>query len=202
LGWSKTVTFVTGLLNKSAWKAPCVEVENADVIAHQLINKSDIPSYWVRKDFVLSAAPGNSVVTIVSANYFELYINGQKASDDVLTPAVSDVKKQLYAITFYLSRFLRKDDNCIALWMGLGWANDFAFSAQLNAQCGAKQFELFSDESWVYRSSPLSKIIQRQWNNFGGERLDASALQTNWNLQGTDTQSWLKVKTGIFPTYL
>ena len=53
--------------------------------------------------------------------YYELYINGKKVDDHVLSPAVSDYSKRNLYVTHDVADYLVPGKNCVALWLGRGW---------------------------------------------------------------------------------
>jgi len=143
-----------------------------------------------RKEFDLAAAPASARITVHSLNYFELYINGSKVGQDVLTPAVSNPERQSFAVTYDLGRHLRPGRNCVGLWVGEGWVDGIAVRAQLDAAVAGKPVTIGTDTSWQTRKSGLYRIGGRTWNDFGGERVDARELTPNWSSPGLDTASW------------
>jgi len=149
-----------------------------------------IPAPWFRKEFDLAAAPQSATVRVHSPGYFELYINGVKAGGDVLTPAVSDLKLQTFVVTYNVTKLLKPGRNCLGLWLGTGWSDAIALRAQLDAVVASKPVTLGTDTTWKTRPSGLSRIGQRKWNNYGGERLDAREHLANWNLAGVDESTW------------
>ena len=53
--------------------------------------------------------------------YYELYVNGQKVGDDVLSPAVSDHSRRSFYRTYDIRKLLRPGRNCVGLWLDSGW---------------------------------------------------------------------------------
>jgi len=158
-----------------------------------------IPAPWFRGNVHLTAKPESAVVTVHSHAYFELYINGVKAGDDVLTPAVSHPQAQTFTVTYDVARLLKPGENCIGLWMGKGWSESIAVRAQLDAVIQGKQFTFGTGPEWKTRPSGYSHIGGWGWNNFGGERLDAGAHLPAWCQPGLDTASWVNVVEAAAP---
>jgi alpha-L-rhamnosidase len=149
-----------------------------------------MPAPWFRGECDLTAKPGSAVVTVHSHAYFELYINGVKAGDDVLTPAVSHPQSQTFTVTYDVARLLKPGKNCLGLWMGKGWADPIAVRAQLDAVVQGGKVTFGTGPDWKTRPSGYSHIGGWGWNNFGGERLDAAAHVSGWCQPGLDTASW------------
>ena len=145
---------------------------------------------WIRGDFNLTEAPKSATVTVHTHAYFELYINGTKAHDDVLTPAVTDAKAQTFTITYDVAGLLKPGKNCIGLWLSKGWAERIAVRAQLDAVVGDKPITFGTNTDWKTRPSGYSHIGGWSWGNFGGERIDAAAHLPDWSRPDLDTTSW------------
>jgi len=160
-----------------------------------LIGGSVRPTLLFRKEFTLKAAPDSAFVTVHSPGYFELYLNGTKIGKDVLTPAISDLKKQTFSVTYDVGRHLRPGNNCIGIWLGEGWADDYAVRAQLNATVAGEPVTVGTDTSWKSRKSGLSRIGGRRHKHFGGERLDAGKQVADWSQPELDADSWCSAAT-------
>lgn len=156
-------------------------------------------AYWFRRDFQLAAKPDQAQVTVHSPAYFELYLNGRKAGDDVLTPAVSDLPDRTFSVTYDVARLLKAGDNTIGIWLGTGWASTRGFRAQLNAVVAGKPVVITSDAQWLAKPSAYSKIGGQTWGNFGGERVDTEFDQPDWSKPGADLRGWLPAKTSSMP---
>ena len=106
-----------------------------------------IPAPWFRGEFDLAAKPESATVTVHSHAYFELYVNGVQAGDDVLTPAVSDPQMQTFSVTYDVAHLLKPGKNCLGLWTAKGWARRIAVRAQLDAVVGGKRSASAPDRS-------------------------------------------------------
>ena len=145
---------------------------------------------WFRGELDLTERPESATVTVHSHAYFELYVNGVKVGDDVLTPAVADPKSQTFTITYEVARLLKPGKNCLGLWMSKGWAERVAVRAQLDAVVGEQKVSFGTGPEWKTRPSGYSHIGKWAWGDFGGERIDASAHLPDWCKPGLDTDSW------------
>ena len=148
-------------------------------------------AWWFRRDFDLSAVPSSAIFTIHSPAYFEVHVNGKKAGGDVLTPAVSDLPDRSFTVSYDVANLLRPGNNTIGVWLGTGWSNTKGFRAQLNAVAGGRNLVVASDDKWLARPSPYSRIGGRDWNNFGGERIDAAFDLPDWSRPGIDLAGWI-----------
>ena len=66
---------------------------------------------WFRKNLKLDAKPGNVFIHVASLGHHELYVNGRKADDRVLAPAMTNLNKRIFYVTYDLSELLKKGDN-------------------------------------------------------------------------------------------
>ena len=180
-GWSEPAFWTMGVLDPADWQARWIRCSEPDVNA----------SPWLRKSFDLTAVPRQASLCVNIAGYAELYVNGQKAGSDVLTPAVSDHNRQVFYNTYDVTPLLKKGRNTIGLWLGRGWAGGVPLvRAELRAQIDGKPWILGTDASWKARVSHYRWIGKRHWNNFGGERVDANAAVPDWNRETFDDDSW------------
>ncbi len=165
----------------TSWSAKWIRSQENDVTV----------APWFRKTFELSAVPVRASVCVNIAGYAELYVNGQKVGTDVLTPAVSDHNLQVFYNTYDVTPLLKKGRNAIGLWLGRGWAGGVPLvRAELRADVDGKPWFLGTDASWKARVSHYRWIGGREWNNFGGERVDANANVPDWNRETFDDSSW------------
>jgi len=76
-----------------------------------------------RKRFVLdSVKPAKLYACGLGIGYY--YINGQKVSDDVLTPPMSNYMKTLWYMEYDVSHLLREGENVITVFCGNGFFNE------------------------------------------------------------------------------
>lgn len=169
------------------------EVSAARDFAHLNIPSDPVgtPTLWFRGEFDLPAKPESALVTVHSHAYFELHVNGVKAGDDVLTPAVSDPRVQTFTVAYDVARLLKPGKNCLGLWTAKGWAQGLAVRAQLDAVVDGKEVIFGTGPDWKTRPSGYSHIGQWTWNDFGGERIDSAAHLPDWCRPGLDTASWV-----------
>jgi len=191
--WSAPAFWRMGTLEAASWLGKWIGHDDADLNI----------APWLRKSFDLTTVPTRAFVTVNIAGYAELYINGQKAGADVLTPAVSDNTKQVFYNTYDVARLLKPGRNTIGLWVGQGIATRQESSnlagvvpalphvrAQIEAEINGNPWALGTDASWKTSSSSHQRRGGTKWNDFGGERVDPSAHIANWSSPDFDDKDW------------
>lgn len=197
-GWSEPSFWTMGLLHPGDWQAEWISTPKG---AGQ-----DKSEPWFRKTFTLPKPPVRAVAYVASIGYHEIYVNGRKVSDAVLTPGVVNYRKRVRYLTYDITSLLREGENCIGLWLGSGWSTLEAYQlkdgamvlAQIEVDLpgGATQ-RITTDATWKTHDSPIR--VTGSWNpgRYGGEVFDATLDQPGWCQPGFDEEGWDAVK--VFP---
>jgi len=209
-GWSSTAFFETGFLG-TPWPAEWIgapwqsEDGKADADAAPLL----------RKSFVLPADVVLARAYVTGVGYYELYLNGRKVGDDVLTPAQTDYGPREHIVvghpidpvfsghrvlyqTYDVTPLLTLGANAVGAMLGNGWYNrNDGREGQLGY--GAPRFLLVlrmrladgservvaSDGTWRAAKGPVT------FNRiYAGEHYDARLERPGWNTPGFDDGSW------------
>ena len=158
-----------------------------------------VPAPWFRGEFTLETVPESALVTVHSPAYFELHVNGVKAGDDVLTPAVSDARDRTFAVTYDVARLLKPGKNCLGLWAAKGWAQSLVLRAQLDAVAGGRPVTFGTGPDWKTLPGSCSHIGRWNWGDFGGDRVDASRHIPDWAKAGLETRGWANAVEAAAP---
>jgi len=186
--WSTPAEWRMGLLKPDDWRGQWITMKTADGLAHP----------WLRRTFELTAAPKEARIYINTPCHYELYVNGRKVGDDVLSPAHCQIKKRFHYNVRDLSGLLRPGKNCVALWMGPGWFQP-RYGNRHKAPIVRAQLEIGSDDgptviptdsAWRVADSCISQVGSWSHNNFGGERWDARRYLDDWNRSDFDDSGW------------
>ena len=116
--WSTPANWRMGLV-AADWVAQWIgsaEMESQSVGGKKVNNVMADP--WFRKTFNMSDIPQDAVIYVASIGYHELYVNGRKVGDAVLSPSVTDHKSRARYMTYDIKNYLKKGTNVIALWLG------------------------------------------------------------------------------------
>ncbi|AJR04979.1 family 78 glycoside hydrolase catalytic domain [Siansivirga zeaxanthinifaciens] len=188
--WSEPATFSMGLLNASDWKGDWI---------HKLDQKKTDHN-WYRKTFKINEKATSAFVYVASFGYHELYVNGQKVTENVINPVSSYMKKRIPYLTYDIAEFLNKGDNVIAIWHAAGWARwdriseyrnpPFVFKAQANITTIKEQIILATDDTWKCKKSHSSYYGDWDILDFGGETIDDRLKEDDWNTVTYNDANW------------
>ncbi|MDR1865329.1 MAG: glycoside hydrolase family 78 protein [Bacteroidales bacterium] len=192
--WSKPARFITGILDTAEWDA-------AAWIRHP--DSPRTKHIWFRKNIRLDAGPESAFIHVASLGHHELYVNGKKADDRVLAPALTNFDKRLFYVTYDLSKLLAKGDNTIGIWFASGWAIYYCFSktpalrVRLDGKDAAgKTIAAISDTSWrCAESNSEDTRPTRIHNDNGGETVNALTFVPDWNSPAFDDSRWKHAAT-------
>jgi alpha-L-rhamnosidase len=147
--WSKPNKFVTGIFDKSNWKAEWIKSDiqlmdyqkklkdlpdfgmesEADIwsiastIRTMTKNVDSAPAVYLRKEFECKKEIVSAYVSICGLGLNELYINNERVGDEFLNPAPSDYSKRIFYSTYDITNNLKKGNNAVGVILGNGWYN-------------------------------------------------------------------------------
>ncbi len=76
---------------------------------------------YLRKEFTVKKAPSRAIVRVAGIGYHEVYVNDQKAGDNVLDPGATQYDKTVLYVSHDVTSMLREGVNCIGVILGNGW---------------------------------------------------------------------------------
>lgn len=197
--WSRVAEFGTGL-KENDWQASYIGFPSDKGF-------SACPQF--RKSFELDRKRGRMNLHVNSLGYHEVYINGEKAGNGVLAPAVSQFNKRSQVITYDVSSLVKKGRNTVLIWLGGGWYRDGLPGVTGNGPAVRAQLEQVvrgesrvieaTGSSWEGRNSEYNRIGGWKPGNFGGEELNAT--RRTLDLTGNGQESWSAVKVVDVPLH-
>ena len=189
--WSEPAKFSMGLLKQSDWKGDWILKSDQKKTDHN----------WYRKNVTLTEEASSAFVFVGSFGYHELYVNGEKITDNVANPVSSYMKKRIPYLTYDIADKLKKGDNVIAIWHAAGWARwkrireyrmvPFVFKAQAEIVSGGEQITLKTDTSWKTKKSHSEYYGDWDILRFGGETIDDRKREDDWNTADYDDSDWM-----------
>jgi alpha-L-rhamnosidase len=207
--WSKTAVWEMGLIEPGDWKARWIG--DSRVAESQIPETEEIfPAPHFRKSFTLAGPIKKGRAYICGLGYFDLYINGQKVSDDVLVPNQTDydertpkkllypfdakTRKRQFYLTYDISSMLREGENVVGVILGNGWYNQRGRAVEGQLWYGPPkticQLEIDgkivgSGEDWKFHGGPI--VFDHLFN---GETYDARLEMPGWSAPGFDDSAW------------
>ncbi|MDR0697718.1 MAG: family 78 glycoside hydrolase catalytic domain, partial [Tannerella sp.] len=195
--WSPVKRFGIGILNESDWNAGYIGLLSED--------STMIHSPLLRKSFDMEEkTAGPYLLHVNSLGYHEVYINGNKVGEGVLSPAVSQMDKRSLSITYDVTGYLNNGKNELVLWLGQGWYRKGLFWGHIDDGPFVKarldvvgrdgyRTILATDDSWLGSESEYSGIGNWSFAQFGGERIDARKALSSMKSDALDQKMWKKI---------
>lgn len=194
--WSDTAWFETALLNEP-WEAPFIATSLPET------GRYPRPQY-LRTEIDLENVPESGRVYVTALGLYELWINGQRVSDALLTPGWTSYGKRLAYQTWDVGALLKPGKNAIGAIVGEGWyAGDLTWmnmrnlygertALSLSLVVGdrqGKESRFHSDQTWKAGYGPIEYS-----ELYHGERYDARLEDSAWCQVGYNDSSWNKVE--------
>jgi alpha-L-rhamnosidase len=167
-----------------------------------LVVPMGVPAPWMRRTFELDRVPERTLVRVESRGYHELWVNGRKAGESILNPAVTVFKRRTFYVTYDITDLVREGGNGIGIWLGRGWnilavpgVEDERPLVRFHMECchAGQTTELVSDQSWVTSVSSYRTLGHWAWSAHGGELFDARMHRDSWS-EFDDEGSWEPVE--------
>ncbi|MDP6637114.1 MAG: family 78 glycoside hydrolase catalytic domain [Phycisphaerae bacterium] len=162
------------------------------------------PSPLLRKEFALTKGVRRARVRLSGLGWSELYINGKKVSDDVLSPGLTDYSKEVLYCTYDVTSFLKSGANAIGIMLGNGWysaarilpwekGGPWGYPPRALLQMtvthdDGTETRLLTDKTWKTTRGPVgaNQLV-------AGETYDARCEKPNWSKAGFDDGKWSDV---------
>ena len=208
--WSEVSTWEMGLLDKSDWQAKWIGAP-----ASLATSEAKLPAPYFRKELPITKKIKKARAYISGLGYYELYINGLKIGDHVLSPnqtnydrrnlekwsesKIGNMKTRVLYEIFDITSSLKSGNNAFGIVLGNGWyiqadrPQDTMLwydTPRLIAQFAIEYEDgtkdlIISDKDWKCDSSPIL------YNGLhSGEIYDARLEQKGWNEPGFDDSKW------------
>lgn len=189
--WSEVQRFGVGILSAEQWQG-------------EYIGMKDCTVPQLRRTFEVKDRSATYMLHVNSLGYHEVYLNGEKVSDDVLSPAVSEMAKRSLAVTYDITPYLKRGENDLVLWLGRGWYRDALYPdmvvnkgplvrAELDAvRDGEVDVVLVTDAEWKVRKSEYDEVGTGTWRpyQFGGELIDGKMVLPDLKSRTLDGVEW------------
>jgi alpha-L-rhamnosidase len=156
-----------------------------------------IAARWLRKEFTVGKSVRRAIVGYSGVGSSELYLNGKKVGDEVLSPAASQYDKRVYYVTHDVTKQLRRGGNALGVVLAGGrFASDRSkvYAGTVNfgwpklllhlrlEHSDGSVSEVVSDGSWeITTAGPILSA-----GEFDGEEYDARRELGAWSEPGYD----------------
>jgi len=232
--WSKPAFWSMGLLKPDEWKAQWIGApwQGETPLARpsgpkrpgQSVSpftpdsvKIPPPAPIMRKSFFINKKVTSARAYVTGLGYFELYLNGEKVSNDVLTPNLTLYGKRadlgpigaminnnfreyrVMYLSYDIKTYLRDGENVVGTLLGNGFYNPASYWCEgygtprflgqihITYTDGTEQV-IISDQTWKAAKSPVIMDLV-----YDGEHYDARLEQPGWCTPGFDDTGWEQV---------
>ncbi len=156
--WSEPASFETGLLKEEDWQGDWIGF-NGGRTGRTL---------YFKGIFTTGKQLQSARAYVSGIGYYELFINGRKAGDQKLDPAISEYSKRVYYSTYDITGLLKKE-NVVTVSVGPGWYGIPKLRIQLEMNYTDGTHEVITSPSM--RSVTTGPIIKS--SIYDGEYYDA-----------------------------
>ncbi|MBR9999191.1 MAG: family 78 glycoside hydrolase catalytic domain [Cyclobacteriaceae bacterium] len=214
--YSRTAGWETGLLEPQDWDPEWISAPRVFDWAERDRQRKQLDrnappgpgerAPLFRKSFLLKDSIDRARLYVSGLGYYESWINGRKAGDQVLDPAFTDYERTVLYETHDVTGLLTPGRNAIGIMLGNGWydmASRGVWSfdrapwrddpvlgmiLRVDYRDGTSEF-IRSDSSWKCFPGPITFNSIRQ-----GEFYDARLEQSGWTDAGYDDRNWHPVR--------
>jgi alpha-L-rhamnosidase len=164
-----------------------------------------LPARYLRKEFKVAAGLKRATVYVSGLGLGELYVNGARPDNDVLSPGLTDYSKRTMYVTRDITKLVTPGANALGLILGNGryWqvrgrlpaatkllGPPKAMVQMLLEYANGKTETVVSDETWKLTSEgPLGVN-----NEYDGEDYDARREMPGWARAGFKDAKWEPVE--------
>ncbi len=217
--WSEAAFWSMGLLRPEDWKARWIGREEKEPLRSPAVKPKPLtkppepgspearalPARVLREEFSLAGKVKRATAHVCGLGMFELYLNGKKVGDDVLSPALSDYDKRVYYVTYDVTSLVATGPNAVGAMLGNGRYYSPRLDAPVKTRtygypklllqlvveyAGGGRETIVSDESWkLTTDGPI-----RANNEYDGEEYDTRLEMEGWNRAGFDDRAWSPVE--------
>src|SRR5208337_2611333 len=194
--WSKPAFWTMGLLEPQDWKGQWIGKDDLSVPQDRRL-----AARMLRKQFQVTGKVARATVFLSGLGSCELYLNGRKVGDAVLSPALSEYRTRVFYVTYDVTAQLKPGANACGVWLGNGRlfapraavptsTTSYGFPKlllQLEVEYADGSREtVVSDGSWKLTTE--GPILAN--NEYDGEEYDARNEMPGWAEAGFDDSTW------------
>ncbi len=160
------------------------------------------PASYFRKGFKLKKKIETARAYIAAAGLFELSINGEKVSNEMLNPMFTRFDKRNLYSTFDITSMLDKGDNVVGVTLGNGWYNHQSTAVWFFDKAVWRNRPSFLLNIWIKYADGTSEVIatDTSWKRtnspiifnsiYTAEHYDARLEIPGWDTRKLDDSDW------------
>lgn len=189
--WSDVSTWTMGLLSAADWRGRWIMAAGAP-----------LENTLLRREFTVKPGLVRAVAHVSGLGHYELFLNGRKVGEDLLTPGWTDYRRTVLYDTQDVTYLLRPGANAAGFSLGNGMfhvaraAGRFAkfvgsygpqraiLHLRLDYADGSSEI-VGTDGSWRTHAGPITFS-----SIYGGEDFDARLDPRGWKETGFDDRAW------------
>ena len=164
-------------------------------------NERTLPARMLRREFTAEKQVKRAMAYVSGLGLFEMYLNGVKVGDRVLSPGSTDYTRHVFYVTHDVTKQIHRGVNAAGLILG----NGRYFAPRLNIPEPMVSFGFPKARAQIeieYTDGTTSRVITNQeWaltrdgpiranNEFDGEEYDARKEMDGWASPGFDDYHW------------
>lgn len=192
--WSETAWWETGLLDSEEWQAEWItpEPKEIDPLTESI--------FLLRKEFTLKTGISSARIYGTGVGLYELFLNGNRVSDELLAPGWTSYHKRLQYQTYDVTLQLQDGCNAIGIMLADGWYKGNLVRENNRNIYGDRRAAFFqihvtyndgteeviaTDTTWKASTGPIlfSEI-------YHGETFDARLEQKGWSQSEFNDVDW------------
>lgn len=165
----------------------------------------DQPCPYIRTEFTLVGAVRKAVLHFTALGLIEVYLNGTRAGDEVLSPGWSSYRHRLMVTSHDVTELLRPGVNAVGMILGEGWAVGRLTEDRKRRNLWAKRPAGFVQLDLHYEDGTVGPVVSNSdWRTgtgaivrsglYDGEHYDARLEPPGWDRPGFDDSDWSNVE--------
>ena len=197
--WSDPASWTMGLLQPNDWQ--CRWIGKDELPKNNRPEDRTLAARMLRKEFMTTKKISLATVYFSGLGLSELYLNGGKVGDAVLSPGLTHYTKRAFYVTYDVTKQLKRGSNALGVWLGNGrfYAPRSAVPTKTLSYGYPKlllQLEIdyadgtrdavVSDSTWrLTADGPIQAN-----NEYDGETYDARREMPGWTTAGFNEAAW------------
>lgn len=197
-GWSEIRNWSMAILNEGEWQAKWIGENGFSNPGETDKKETRLAARYLRKPFTTKSEVQRAMLYISGQGSYQAFLNGQKISEEILSPTVSWYPERVYYNVYDVTSLVRKKENLLGVTLGNGRffgmregaTMVFGFPrllAQLKIEYRDGSSDIIvTDASWKVTSK--GPIVAN--NEYDGEEYDARLELIGWDKVGYDDNGW------------